>query len=279
MKYFIFPRGLLLFCLFAGLTQAVVSSEPGAQETERGVQTVQSAVLKESGQSWDLRSGARDLMATKDVKEEASETLSYLLFFPKNESQKTDAGFPMILFLHGMGERGSQPFDVAKIGLPALLKAKSVAETFPFLVISPQCPDGKCWSAKQLSEFLDQMLEKYPVDRNRVYVTGLSMGGFGTWALLAERPDAFAAAIPICGGCDPAKAEKLVSVPIWAFHGDADPIVPPALTRRMVEAIQQAGGTKVRSTFLMAIHHNAWDYVYCNPDVFAWLLEHERGQN
>lgn len=263
----------LIFALESfGYSWAQEQVQPTDAAPVPGTQTAQSIELPQSGQTWNLQTGPKDLLSDRALKTDETESLSYLLFFPKNESRKNENGYPLILFLHGMGERGCNVANVARIGLPSLLKKTAVAQEFPFFVVSPQCPDGKCWSAKQLSLFLDKIVEKYPVDKSRIYLTGLSMGGFGTWSLLAERPNTFAAAIPICGGCDPKNAPKLVNTPIWAFHGDCDQIVPAAMTKKITEAIRQAGGEKVKQTLLIQVQHNAWDYVYCNPEIYDWLL-------
>ena len=269
---------LFLLLVYIGFSWARDQVQPTDTAAAPGTQTAQSIELPQSGQTWNLQTGPKDLLSDSGLKADETESLSYLLFLPKNESRKTENGYPLILFLHGMGERGSNPVNVARIGLPSLLKKSAVAQEFPFIVVSPQCPDGKCWSAKQLSLFLDKIVEKYPVDKSRIYLTGLSMGGFGTWSLLSERPDAFAVAIPICGGCDPKNAPKLVNTPIWAFHGDCDPVVPAAMTKKITEAIRQAGGEKVKQTLLIQVQHNAWDYVYCNPEVYDWLLSFTKQQ-
>ncbi|MBR5626421.1 MAG: dienelactone hydrolase family protein [Thermoguttaceae bacterium] len=200
----------------------------------------------------------------------------FWFFLPENESAKTDAGFPLLLFLHGAGERGDNP-DLVKVHGPAmLLDNPEKAKDWPFLTVSPQCPENALWSPEQLHQLVENLCEKYPIDRDRIYVTGLSMGGFATWAILAKYPDWIAAAAPICGGGKLDTASKMVNVPVWAFHGEADPLVPVRVTRDMVQAIQDAGGQKVKATYYPGVGHNSWVQAYNTPELYQWLLEQKR---
>ncbi len=196
--------------LFAWIVLFVFSCCAYGQENSlvAGEQVLQSIELTQSNQKWNLSHREKDLVAQQPIAESQTETLNYWVFMPRNETAKTEQGYPLILFLHGMGERGAKPELVKKNGLPKLLTQKPFQNQCPFIVVSPQCPDGKCWSGKQLVELVEKLLVKYPVDKSRVYITGLSMGGFGTWAAMAERPDLFAAGIPVCGGGDIKNAEK-----------------------------------------------------------------------
>ena len=159
-------------------------------------------------------------------------TMKYLLYLPKDYEQKPS--WPLLLFLHGAGERGDDLNVVKKHGPPKLIDQ---GKQFPFIVVSPQCPSGKWWEPFELSALLDEIVEKYKVDQDRIYVTGLSMGGFGTWALAAHSPSRFAAIVPICSGGELRSTRALVNVPIWVFHGAKDPTVPLEMSERMVEVV------------------------------------------
>ena len=151
--------------------------------------------------------------------------LNYLLFLPESYNNDQETNWPLILFLHGIGERGND-LELLKIhGIPKIVEKE---KKFPFIAISPQCPADYDWRDGIMQETLLELLEKtlnnYRVDKDRVYITGLSMGGYGTWALATKRPDLFAAAVPICGGGDPSTASLLKNLPIWVFHGARDKV-------------------------------------------------------
>jgi predicted peptidase len=178
-----------------------------------------------------------------------------------------------MLFLHGAGERGDN-LELVKVWGPSkLVLAKP---DFPFVLVSPQCPAGERWNVDHLDQLLDYAITQYNVDPERVYVTGLSMGGQGTWALVAKSPHKIAAAIPICGGGDPATAAALIDVPIWAFHGDADEVVNIEQSRRMMSAILAKGGKKFHMTTYAGVGHNSWSPTYANPQIYEWLLSKRR---
>ncbi|MBO7679689.1 MAG: prolyl oligopeptidase family serine peptidase [Thermoguttaceae bacterium] len=212
----------------------------------------------------------------KIVDPDAKEQVSFLLYIPKNDAEKTEAGFPLMLFLHGAGDRGDDIELVKKAGPPKIIEKAERGKMWPFLTVSPQCPKGKRWSGEQLLELLDYVMENYPVDPDRVYVTGLSMGGSGTWRLLAIAPERFAAAVPMCGRGDPAAAGKMLDVPIWVYHGDSDNIVPVEESEAMVKAIWEKGGTKVKLTEYPGVKHNCWIRGYSDPGFNNWLLKHKR---
>ena len=205
-------------------------------------------------------------------------TADYLLFLPHGYDASPEKRWPLILFLHGAGERGTDIWLVARHGPPKI----DTAETnFPFIVVSPQCPDGQIWSNDLLLALLDEVETKYAVDTHRVYLTGLSMGGFGTWSLGLSHPEKFAAIAPCCGGGDfitPFLADKarLAALPIWAFHGAKDTVVPMEESARMVAYMKKLGVHEVKFTVYPEAQHDCWTQTYANPELFEWFLKHTR---
>lgn len=198
--------------------------------------------------------------------------LEYLIQVPEG-APEDERGWPMILFLHGMGERGRHVHDVAKHGPPKMIAA---GETFPFVVVSPQCPPDTWWHDQEdaLLALLDEVCAAHPIDARRVYLTGLSMGGYGTWYLGRKHPERFAALVPICGGLLPGyDIAPLATRPVWAFHGAQDETVPLRESQRIVEAVQALGGD-IRLTVYPEAGHDSWTETYANPALYAWLLAH-----
>lgn len=198
---------------------------------------------------------------------------AHRLLYRVLEPTDTSKPQPLLLFLHGSGERGDDN-QLQLIGLPSQLVESRWRKLFTGFVIAPQCPKGESWTGKldAVESLLDDWRKNQRVDGRRVYVTGLSMGGYGTWALAARRSEWIAAAVPICGGGDTRIAEKLVSVPIWAVHGLDDRSVPPKASREMVEAIRAAGG-KPQLLELPGVGHDSWTQTYHDPDgVLAWMF-------
>ena len=198
-------------------------------------------------------------------------TLNYLLYLPDGYG-KDDKAWPLVLFLHGAGESGNDLNKVKKHGPPKLTEA---GKDFPCIVVSPQSPRFG-WDAETLNGLLDDVMAKYKVDKDRVYLTGLSMGGFGTWALAAAHPDKFAAIIPICGGGDPKDAAKLKDLPVWVFHGAKDTTVQPAQSEAMVNALKDAGAANVKYTLYPDAAHDSWTATYDDPAVWEWLFQQKR---
>lgn len=195
----------------------------------------------------------------------------YLVFLPRGYTQ-TNKRWPLILFLHGVGERGDS-LDLVKLhGPPKLVQDW---EDFPFVVVSPQAPSGEAWSPDVLTGLLDEVVAKFPIDPDRVYLTGLSMGGYGAWALAIKHPERFAAVVPISGGGNPARVCALKDLPVWAFHGARDSVVPVRHSEQMAQALQACGG-KVTLTIYPDATHDAWTRTYANPDLYEWLLQHRR---
>lgn len=206
--------------------------------------------------------------------------VKYLLFLPDNYRPRSRERWPLIFFLHGMGERGNDTWKVKVHGPPKIAERMS---NFPFIVVSPQCPDGEWWSNHALATLLDDVIAKYKVDTNRIYLTGLSMGGFGSWSLAMEFPQRFAAVAPICGGGNPlyphayndARKAALKSLPFWAFHGDKDQSVALEESERMVDGLKKFG-CETKLTVYPGVGHDCWTETYNNPALYDWFLAHQR---
>lgn len=198
--------------------------------------------------------------------------LHYLAFLPKTYSAKGE-GAPLIVFLHGSGERGTDLEKVKAWGPPAIAEKNP---DFPFMVVSPQCPDGEQWHALSLRAMLDEVLAKYNVDKRRVYLTGLSMGGYGAWDLASRYPQYFAAVAPICGGGITRMVGGMRSVPTWVFHGKKDEAVPEEESARMVDALKAAGGNVKYTMLPEAGHIEAWVHAYGEAGLFEWFMQQKK---
>lgn len=211
----------------------------------------------------------------------------------KPDSVEPGRKYPLVLFLHGAGERGDNNKAQLKF-LPTWMSAEPMRKKYPCFVLAPQCPTNRKWvnvdwsamknpmpqepsdEMKAVIMMLKQIEAEYPVDMDRVYLTGLSMGGYGTWDLACRHADWFAAAAPICGGGDEQQADKLVGLPLWAWHGDADRAVPVQRSRNMIAAIKAAGGDP-KYTELPGVGHNSWTPAYTRDDgVLPWLFKQNR---
>ena len=195
----------------------------------------------------------------------------YLLHLPADYDDDGEP-WPLMLFLHGAGERGADLELVKTHGPPKIVEEDP---DFPFVLVSPQAPEGEWWDPRVLSALLDDVEARHNVDEERIYVTGLSMGGFGTWALGLQDTGRFAALVPICGGGQSWLAGRLVGTPIWAFHGAEDQVVPLEASEEMVQAVQRAGGN-VRLTVYPDRGHDAWTPTYDSPELYEWLLDQRR---
>jgi predicted peptidase len=200
--------------------------------------------------------------------------LEYLLFLPREYGAGLDLGWPLILYLHGVGERGADVEKVKIDGIPKIIESKP---DFPFIVVSPQCPEDTLWwdHHQTLKGMLDEIVAAYAVDAGRMYLTGKSMGGFGTWSLAMAHPDVFAAIAPICGGGVSENVDRLGRLPVWAFHGADDPFVPVEQGRRMVDALRACGGD-VKFTVYPGVGHDAWTRTYENAELYQWFLRHSK---
>ena len=218
--------------------------------------------------------------------------LPYRILVPKDYDPKQK--YALILFLHGAGERGDDNEAQLKNGEFLRFVTDEVQAKHPCILVAPQCPTGGWWAdipgrgkklpprvgnagsmVSLLLALLDSIEKQYSIDPDRRYVTGLSMGGFGSFALCLARPDYFAAAVPICGGTDVSKAKEIASVAFWVFHGGADPVVKPELSQNAVKALKEAGA-EVKYTEYPGVGHNSWSKAYKEPELVDWLFAQKR---
>lgn len=199
----------------------------------------------------------------------------YALFIPHRYEEEPEGKWPMILFLHGSGECGQDGIRQTTVGMPVHVARRH--RTFPFIVLMPQAHDRWFDGADEQAvwKMLAHAMETYRVDPDRIYITGLSMGGFATWDLISKRPDVFAAAVPVCGAGDPRYVVNATKMPIWAFHGAQDAAVPVAGSREAVAALRRAGGEPDYTEYPDGDHF-IWDQVYQGRRVYDWMLRHKR---
>ena len=204
-----------------------------------------------------------------EVRSPVAAKIDYLLFLPQGY-EKSQQRWPLMLFLHGGGESGTNLADVKRNGPPRYVESHP---EFPFILVSPQTKSG--WDIRTPMALLDNVISRYRVDTRRIYLTGVSMGGSSTWALANAHPERFAAIVPVSGVGNPANARRLAAMPIWVFHGANDTIISVEYSRKMVAAIKAVGGN-VRYTEYPEAHHNIWKRTYDNPELYKWLLAQRR---
>jgi len=198
--------------------------------------------------------------------------LDYLVYLPADYDKDKSKQWTLVIFLHGAGERGSNVQLVRKNGLTQTLEQRGA---IPYVMVAPQCPANTGWNVGTLDKLLDQVLADYRVDKKRVVLTGLSLGGFGTWSWSTEHPERFAGLVPICGGGKTAQATALKGMPIWAFHGDADSVVKFATGQAIVDAAK-AAGADIKFTVYQGVGHNSWGKAYAEPELEAWILARKK---
>lgn len=227
-----------------------------------------------------------------------ADTLPYRLLLPKN--YEPSKKYPLILFLHGSGERGRDNEAQLVHGWKLFLQ-DSIRENYPAIVVFPQCSAASYWSnvsfvfdsvtkkrsfvfaadgepsvaMKLLLQLTKELQRNYKLDKNRLYVGGLSMGGMGTFELVRRQPKLFAAAFPICGGANTTTASKLTKPHWWIFHGEADAVVPVELSKQMADALKTAGAD-VKLTLYPNVNHNSWDNAFAEKDLMAWLFSNHK---
>lgn len=205
---------------------------------------------------------------TKDI------SVNYVLQFP-DDYKKEKHDWPLIVFLHGSGERGN---DLSKLSIHGPLKYVENGNKLDAVILAPQCPEKQVWDMDVLTTLIKEVVLKHRINFTRVYLTGLSMGGYGTWELALEHPEMFAAVAPICGRINytfSENASKLKDKPVWVFHGAKDEVVPIANSGKMVKALQNAGGNP-KFTIFPEAGHDSWSKPYSNPDFYTWLLFQEQ---
>lgn len=209
-------------------------------------------------------------MKTQQVEKLSELGVHYLEYVPNSKDSKEK--LPLLIFLHGMSERGNDLSKLKFHGPPSFLDDQ---KDFPFICISPQCPDSIYWNEDLLLPFYDEIIAKYPVDKNRIYITGLSMGEFGTWGSIIAKPNLFAAAVPICGGGNASKLERIKTIPIWVFHGAKDDVVLLARSKKMVDGLKELG-SNVKFTIYPEANHDSWTETYKNRELYDWLLQQKK---
>ena len=204
--------------------------------------------------------------------EKTAAGMKYLLYLPRDYG-KVDYKWPVIIYLHGASVRGNNISKIKRYGLPWVVEHE---KDFPFIVISPQCRSGKNWlDADKIIALLDEVASQYPVDPERVYATGVSLGGHGTWNLAQKYPDRIAAIAPLCGRNDTAWAENLKNMPVWVFHGDRDRVCPFRYSRDMVEALKNLGN-EPKFTVYHGGGHDIVTRTYSNDELYMWFLSQRK---
>jgi predicted peptidase len=227
------------------------------------------AVSYGSGQHWPLAEGQHTQKFSGEYRSEVSG--QFLLYLPKGFSVYSAVRYPLLIFLHGSGESGS---DINKVKVNGPPKFLDTRPDFPFIVVSPQAPDADVgFDLAAMNVLLDQLLQNLPIDKDRIYLTGLSMGGIDAYKWAGERPETFAAIAPISAAGNTYDACKLKHVPIWAFHGGKDENVKTADGQAMVDAIKACGGD-IKLTIYPELGHSAWEPAYVDPALYEWFLSH-----
>jgi predicted peptidase len=238
------------FAVFA-LTSAVFAAAPTSQPT-----------TKQSQEGFEIRVDVR-----------------YLQYLPPayaedpTDTKEGGKGWPLVVFLHGSGQRGTDLNVVKQEGLPKLV---AEGHDYPFILLSPQVDLGGRWNSRDVIKLLDHAEETLHVDKDRIYVTGLSMGGYGTWEVATDAGARLAAIVPICGGGDPRRAARFSQLPVWAFHGDADDAVPLSRSLEMIDALKAAGDADAKLTIYPGVGHPSGRPAYDDPELYKWLLAQRR---
>ncbi len=274
--------------------QGSVSSAGNAQETDPELPSGESGESLESGDSQPVSQPAPDGPIQLVFTDSQGYKLPYCLYLPADMEE--GVSYPLVLFLHGAGERGSgnlaQTNDTGII--PSLTEAAFYAE-HPCIILAPQCPEGEQWvdtpwaegsysvadtpvsaALSAVTELLAKTCEEYPADPARLYAAGVSMGGYGAWDMLLRNPDVFAAAVILCGAGDPSAAESVKHIPVWLFHGSLDEEVPPSGSREMAAALIAAGASDVRYREYPEYGHWIWLGAYEEPGLLPWLFSQSK---
>lgn len=208
------------------------------------------------------------------VERQNNNSLGYILYTPENEINEE---IPLIVFLHGAGERGNGQADLDLVNKNALPKYINEGTEYPAFVLCPQCHEGFVWNNLViiLKALIDEIADTYPINKDKIAITGISMGGFGTWEMGITYPEFFSSMAPVCGGGFSWRTPELKNEKIWAFHGDADNVVPPNNSYEMVDGVNKSGGN-AKLTVFHGVDHNSWDPAYLETKVIDWLLKNTK---
>lgn len=229
------------------------------------------------------------------IHKSTSGQMPYRLFMPDNHDPKK--AYPLLISFHGAGSRGDDNLTHLRPWVAGWLDS-SIQKKHPCIILMPQCPKGQQWvntpwhkgsysgakvpvsKAMALAkEIVDKIMEEKSIDRSRIYVMGASMGGYGAWNFVMRYPDLVAAAVPVCGAGDPSMANALKSIPIWAFHGDMDTTIPPSGSHDMVNAIEEAGGNRVKLTIYEGVKHNSYEKAWKDTELIEWVFKQRKLDN
>jgi predicted peptidase len=262
-------RILSLVLLFATIVCSQPACRAGGEQNEGGERMATLPSQSTAG------------FSNQEFRNRRGETMRYRLYVPENYDSARS--YPLVLWLHGSGGRGDDLRLIAGAdasGIEFLTRAEH-QRAHPSFVVAPQCPAERRWDAIGRGEMSNQMRlaleivesvnENYNIDRARLYVMGISLGGYGVWDIIARRTQMFAAAVPICGGGDTTKGTQISRTPVWAFHGDADQLVPVTKSREMIAAMRRAGGSP-RYTEYAGVGHNSWEDAFRETELFTWLF-------
>jgi len=226
----------------------------------------------------------RDHLEKHTYTDSTGAKLPYQLMKPDAYDAKTK--YPLVVFLHGAGERGTDNDKQLVHGVKNFASDEH-RKKYPCFLVAPQCPGDGWWSGSERNrkgrthpltlvfELIESVRKEFSIDDSRIYMTGLSMGGYGTWEAIALKPDLFAAAVPVCGGGDTKIAAKIAKIPIWVFHGGKDPVVRPERSREMIEALKKAGGEPKYTEYTDA-GHDSWTATYADPKLHEWLFAQKK---
>ncbi|MCK5922620.1 MAG: prolyl oligopeptidase family serine peptidase [Methylococcales bacterium] len=199
-----------------------------------------------------------------------TEQINYLISLPDGYTKDSTKKWPLVVFLHGAGERGDNIEQVKMHGPPMLVEK---GKKFPFILISPQCPKDSWWSYEPVMALIEDIENRYQVDSKRIILTGLSMGGYGTWEFSTRYPEKFAAIAPLCGGGIPYLTSRIKNTPVWVFHGAKDGGVLISESQNMVDGLKNDGNTKFKFTIYPEAGHNCWTETYNNEELYKWMME------
>jgi predicted peptidase len=213
----------------------------------------------------------QNTIISQHIEKKNSQQFNYLIYLPDSYNKDAAVNWPLILFLHGGGERGSNLNKVKNVGPLRFVKD---GEKLQFIIVSPQIERGMYWGPDSLRDFLADITREYKVDKKRIYLTGLSIGGKGTWETAMKYPELFAAIAPVSGWAKPDMLSKLRDTPVWVFHGAKDPVVPVIASVVLADSLKKYNNVKL--TIYPEGMHNHWEETYSNKNLYKWFLDHKK---